>query len=167
MSKETAVMARNPEEVSRMLCERQQTEYVVQQLNSHGTVSLSLLRGQKASDGQILASVAKLKATFPQMGPEFWSVLAERIAKTGMTSQRLGYAVNKVIDNFTYKTLTVADVLKLDLQCEVLAYSEMLDRVAKANGTTTDYAPVRIKGLCKPVWVKKADKERLRIPDEL
>lgn len=101
------------------------------------------------------------------MGPEFWSVLAERIAKTGMTSQRLGYAVNKVIDNFTYKTLTVADVLKLDLQCEVLAYSEMLDRVAKVNGTTTDYAPVRIKGLCKPVWVKRADKERLRIPDEL
>lgn len=120
-----------------------------------------------ASDGQIMASVAKLKAAFPQMGPEFWSVLTERITKTGMTSQRLEYAVNNVIDNFTYKTLTVADVLKLDLRCEVLAYSEMLDRVSKVNGTTSDYAAVRIKGLCNPVWVKKADKERLRIPDEL
>ena len=101
------------------------------------------------------------------MSADFFNLLSERIAKTGMPSRRLEYAINRVIDNFTYKQLTIADVLSVDVKCRILSYSEMCNEVAK-NGTSTDqYAPVYLGDSEKPAWVLKVDKERYNIPERL
>ncbi len=116
---------------------------------------------------QIAVSVRKLSVAFPQMSAAFFNLLTERIAKTGMTARRLDYAVNHVIDNFTYKQLNVADVLSVDVKCRLLSYAQMCSEAAK-NGTSTDlYAPVFMGEEDKPAWVLKVDKLRYKIPNRL
>lgn len=101
------------------------------------------------------------------MSPDFFNLLTERIAKTGMTSRRLDYAVSRVIDNFTYKQLTIADILGTDVKCRILSYAQMCDEASKRGGSTDDYAPVHIGDSYKPGWVLKVDKSRYNIPDRL
>lgn len=101
------------------------------------------------------------------MSPDFFNLLTERIVKTGMTAQRLDYAINRVIDNFTYKQLTIADVLSTDVKCRILSYAQMCDETAKRGGSTDDYAPVYIDDSDKPGWVLKVDKARYNIPERL
>ncbi|MCM1216560.1 MAG: hypothetical protein NC548_18810 [Lachnospiraceae bacterium] len=104
---------------------------------------------------------------FPQMSADFFNLLAERIAKTGMTSKRLEYAINRIIDNFTYKQLTIADILSMDVKCRLLSYAEMCSEVAKQGTSTDQYAPVYLGDSEKPAWVLKVDKARYNIPDRL
>lgn len=101
------------------------------------------------------------------MSKEFFNLLAERIAKVGMTSQRLEYAVNKVIDNFTYKQLTIADILSMDVKCRLLSHAEMCNEVAKNGSSTDQYAPVYLRKSERPAWVLKVDKLRYDIPDKM
>lgn len=101
------------------------------------------------------------------MSADFFNLMTERIAKTGMTSRRLDYAVNRVIDNFTYKQLTIADVLSVDVKCRVLSYGEMCSEVSKRGASTEEYAPLYIGDSEKPAWVLKVDKARYNIPDKL
>lgn len=101
------------------------------------------------------------------MSQDFFNLLAERIAKTRMSAQRLEYAVNHVLDTFTYKQLTIADILSIDVRCRVLTYAEMCNEASKKGVSTSDYASVRIKGSDKPGWVLKVDKARFNIPDEI
>ncbi len=101
------------------------------------------------------------------MSADFFNLLAERITKTGMTSRRLEYAINRVIDNFTYKQLNIADILSVDVKCRILSYSEMCSEVAKHGTSTDQYAPVFLGDMDKPAWVLKVDKERYNIPDRL
>lgn len=101
------------------------------------------------------------------MKTDFFDLLTERIVKTGMTSKRLEHAINQVIDNFTYKQITIADVLSFDIKCRFLSYSEMCNEVARNGGSTDDYAPLRIHGAERPGWILNVDKARYNIPDEL
>lgn len=101
------------------------------------------------------------------MSADFFNLLTERIAKTGMTSGRLEYAINRVIDNFTYKQLTIADILSTDVKCRILSYAEMCNEVAKKGTSTDQYAPVYLGNSEKPAWILKVDKERYKIPDRL
>lgn len=101
------------------------------------------------------------------MSTDFFNLLAERVAKTGMTSQRLEYAVNHVIDNFTYKQLTIADIMSIDVKCRLLSYVEMCNEIAKNGTSTNQYAPVYLGDSEKPAWVLKVDKLRYKIPDRL
>ncbi|MCM1250319.1 MAG: hypothetical protein NC209_04135 [Alistipes sp.] len=111
--------------------------------------------------------MSKLSVAFPQMSADFFNLLAERIAKTGMTSKRLEYAINRIIDNFTYKQLTIADILSMDVKCRLLSYAEMCSEVAKQGTSTDQYAPVYLGDSEKPAWVLKVDKARYNIPDRL
>lgn len=101
------------------------------------------------------------------MSADFFNLLAERITKTGMTSRRLEYAINRVIDNFTYKQLNIADILSVDIKCRLLSYAQMCSEVAKNGTSTNQYAPVFLGDMDKPAWVLKVDKERYNIPDRL
>lgn len=136
-------------------------------LAKNGSSEVSVFGSTPATVMQIRQSVHKLSVAFPQMSQDFFNLLVERIAKTNMSSQRLEYAVNKVLDTFTYKQLTIADILSLDVRCRVLSYAEMCNEAARRNVSTDAYAPVRIGGLDKPGWVSKVDKARYNIPDEL
>lgn len=144
-----------------------QTESLALTLAKSGSSEVSVFAGEQASAQQIAVSVQKLSVAFPQMSADFFNLLAERIAKTGMTSKRLEYAINRVIDNFTYKQLTIADILSTDVKCRILSYAEMCNEVAKNGTSTNQYAPVYFGDSEKPAWVLKVDKSRYNIPERL
>lgn len=84
-----------------------------------------------------------------------------------MSGKRLEYALNRVLDTFTYKRLTIADILGIDVKCRILTYSAMCNEATRNGGSTDDYAPLHISGSEKPGWILKVDKARYNIPDEL
>lgn len=109
----------------------------------------------------------KLSVAFPQMSQDFFNILAERIVRLNISSQRLEYAINRVLDTFTYKQLTIADVLSIDVKCKILTYAEMCAEISKKGGSMDDYTPVKVRGSKKPGWVLKIDKAKFNIPDEI
>lgn len=128
-----------------------------------------MFNGPPATLAQIDTATTQLAIAFPQMSPTFWGLLGKRIAEKGITADRLSYAVNQVIDNFTYQRLTIADILgeKTDRKFRVLSYAQMLVECAKNGCTTDDYAPVKIGGTDRPYWVSISDKALYKIPNEL
>lgn len=101
------------------------------------------------------------------MSDEFFDLLTERIAKKGISADRLEYAVNQVLDNFTYKTLTIADIMSIDRKVEIMSYQEMVAECSKRGCTTNDFAPIRIGDEPKPFWVHKSDKVKFNLPDKI
>lgn len=136
-------------------------------LRKSGSCEVSVFSGEPASPRQIAVCVQKLHVAFPQMDVAFFNLLSERIVKNRMSSDRLEYAVGRVLDNFTYKTLTIADVLSSDLKCRFYTYPEMLQEIGRIGGNTDDYAPIRVSGSEKPAWIRKADKALYKIPDAI
>lgn len=128
-----------------------------------------MFNGPPATLAQIDTATTQLAIAFPQMSPTFWGLLGKRIAEKGITADRLSYAVNQVIDNFTYQRLTIADILgeKTDRKFRVLSYHQILAECAKSGCTTDDYAMIKINGSDRPYWITVADKELYQIPDEL
>lgn len=115
----------------------------------------------------ILTSVKKLQTAFPQMSSGFWNLLTERIVKNNIAAARLECCLTRVIDNFTYKTLTIADVIGSDLKYTIYTYPEMLNQCNKNGTTTSDYAPIYVGNNPKPFWVSKADKARFSIKERI
>ena len=116
---------------------------------------------------QVARAVHKISVAFPKMSKDFLNLLTERIVKSGMSSKRLEYAVNHVIDTFTYQQITIADVLSLDVKCKILTYSEMCHEAHKRGCSTDEYAPIRIEGAEKPGWILKVDKAQYGLPDKI
>ena len=56
--------------------------------------------------------------------PQFFNVLAERLIANGFTDQRLTDAVNNLIDNFKFKELNIADIVKFDKKMKLYNYKE-------------------------------------------
>lgn len=106
---------------------------------------------------------------FPKMANYFWELLAQRISERGMTAAELDYAVNEVIDNFTYQNLTIADILKQgkEKRFKLRTYEAMLSECNRNGTTTNDYCAVKVRNIDKPCWVSKADKVLYNIPDVL
>lgn len=136
-------------------------------LHKSGKAELSIFDSTPASFQQIGVSVAKLSVAFPSMSEAFFNLLAERIAKKGISAERLEYAVNHVIDNFSYKHLNISDIMSIDRKVEVMSYTEMLNECNKRGCSTNEYAPLHIGDEEKPFWVSKADKQRYKLPDRI
>lgn len=136
-------------------------------LAKNGSSEISVFGGEAASVEQIAVSVRKLSVAFPQMSQDFFNLLTERIVKTGMSNKRLSYAVNRVIDTFSYKQLNIADVLNADVKCRMMSYSEMCNDLTKRGTTAADYAPIYIGDSEKPAWVLRVDKIRYNLPDRM
>lgn len=142
---------------------------LLHQLAKSGSSEVSIFQDRPATLGQIEAVTTQLAVAFPQMAPEFWSLLGKRIAEKQFSAARLEYAVNQVIDNFTYQRLTIADILgeKTDRKYRIYSHTEVLNEIHRTGGTMDDYAIVRIQNYPKACWVKKFDKVLYNIPDEL
>ena len=142
---------------------------LLHQLAKSGSSEVSIFQDQPATLAQLESATAQLAVAFPQMSPEFWSLLGKRIVERRISGKRLEYAVNQVIDNFTYQRLTIADILgdKTDKKYRIFSHTEMADEVSRTGGTTSDFAPLRIEGCQKMCWVRKIDKALYNIPDEL
>jgi hypothetical protein len=98
--------------------------------------------------------MARLKVAFPKMERHFFDILAERIVDNGFTEQRLTDAVNCVIDNFPYKELNVADIIKFDRRVKLYSGSEFIK--AQTNGIHPSKFEMReIDGV--KFWILKED----------
>lgn len=159
--------ATTPSQGLRVYSEQQPRASLVPTLHKSGRAELSVFSSRPASPQQIGASVAKLLVAFPSMSDEFFNLLAERIAKKGVSADRLEYAIEHVLDNFTYKHLTIADIMSIDRKVEVMSFSEMLAECYKRGCTTNDFAPIRIGDEPKPFWVHKSDKAKYNLPDKI
>lgn len=82
-------------------------------------------------------------------------------------ADRLEYAIDHVLDNFSYRNLTIADIMSIDRRVEIMTYTEMVAECARQGCTTNDYSPVHIGNAEKPYWVHKSDKVKFNIPDKL
>lgn len=140
---------------------------LVPTLHKNGRTELSIFGSTPASFQQIEASVAKLSVAFPSTSDAFFNLLTERIAKKRLSADRLEYAIDYVLDNFSYRHLTIADIMSIDRKVDVMTYSEMVAECGKKGCSTNEFAPIHIGGEEKPFWVHKSDKARFNLPDKL
>lgn len=136
-------------------------------LHKSGRAEVSVFNAKPASPQHIATSVMKLSTAFPSMSVNFFNLLAERITKRGITEDRLEFAIEHVLDNFTYKHLTIADIMSIDSKVAVMSYNEMVAECSKRGCTTNEFAPIRIGNEPKPFWVHRSDKVKFNLPDRL
>jgi hypothetical protein len=111
-----------------------------------------------------IEQMKKLKQAFPQLPAGYYDVLLERIKENGFTDQRLKDAINYLVDNFTYPTPTIANVIGFDRRVKLLTYGQLLEVQERTGRAFEDYCKVRRKG--KLFWISKAEKEMYHIGEE-
>jgi hypothetical protein len=128
-----------------------------------GEFAISIYSGELTQKVAV-ESIARVKAAFPSLPPEFYKVFIERIKEKGFSDQRLVDAVNNVIDNCMYPTPTLANFLSFDRRVKLVTYNELCNLTDKGESFSS-YARITIKG--KAYYVRKCDKELYNVPDEL
>lgn len=98
--------------------------------------------------------MARLRVAFPKMGDYFFDLLIERILTCRFTEQRLKDAVNYVIDNFQYKELNIADIIKFDRRIKLYTGSEFVN--AQMSGVHYSKFEMRVIDGVK-FWALKED----------
>lgn len=99
----------------------------------------------------------RLQTAFPKMGQDFFNLLAERLIDNGFSSKRLKHAVNYVLDNFNYKELNIADIIRFDKRVKLYTYNDVCRMVSKGEASFSDFEMREINGKC--YRVKKSDLE--------
>lgn len=108
-----------------------------------------------ASPKDIAIAIRKLQYAFPKMENAFFDILTERIVDNGFTRDRLQDSVNNVLDNFCYKELNIADVIKFDKRVKLYSYAEACSLVTSGKASFEDFEIREING--KKYRVKKID----------
>jgi len=126
--------------------------------------TITIYRGELSQE-VVAKGVAKIKAAFPSLTPEFFQLFISRVRDKGFSDERLTEAVNHVIDNCQYPTPTLANFLSFDKRVKVLSYEELCDLVTTNRATFENYANIIINE--KRFWVRKADKELYNLPNEI
>ena len=126
--------------------------------------SLSTYRGELRPE-TVAKSVAKIKAAFPALTPEFFTLLIDRLKEKGFTDERLNDAVNNVIDKCQYPTPTLANFLSFDSRVKVYDYYQLCTMVDRQEASLDSFDKIKING--KLFWVRKSDKSLYNVPDEL
>lgn len=126
--------------------------------------SLSAYRGE-LTVRTATESVARIKAAFPALAPEFFKVFIERVREKGFDDKRLIDAVNHVIDNCQYPSPTLANFLSFDQRVKVFDYNQLCGLVLRQEASWSDFSKVRING--KLFWVRNSEKELFNLPDEI
>ena len=134
------------------------------QKSETGEVTLSAYSGELTQPA-LVESVARVKATFPQLPPEFFKILIERVKDKGFSDKRLIDAVNHVIDTCQYPNPTMANFLSFDKRIKVYSYNDVCNIVTRHEGAFADFHRY-IEGE-RVFFVKKADKHAYGLPDEL
>ena len=93
--------------------------------------------------------IKKLTTAFPSQSRDFFLLLLERMMANGFTKDRCADAVNHIIDNFAYKQINIADVIKFDKKRKVYTYGQMCAKLICNGGTeksTDSFRKVEIDG---------------------
>ena len=99
------------------------------------------------TDRTMAITLKKLKVAFPQMDPNFFDILSERIIANGFTDKRLTDAVNNVIDNFQYKQLNVSDIVKFDKKMKLYTHTEVSAMVTAGKASFEDFGRHEVNGV--------------------
>ena len=102
--------------------------------------SISLYGGEPAGAQEIAESISRLMDAFPKMENEFFNLLSERVRANKFTTKRLNDAINHLIDNFNYKELNIADIVKFDKKVKLYSYNDVCNMVSKGEASFTDFA---------------------------
>lgn len=78
--------------------------------------------------------MAKIKASFSQLPPNFYIILASRLKEKLFSDQQLIDAVNNVIDTCVYPVPTIANFLSFNKKIRLFTYQEMLKKVHDSGG---------------------------------
>jgi hypothetical protein len=115
---------------------------------------VSLYADESVTETQIAIQMAKLKVAFPKMERVFFDLLAERIIDSDFTEQRLIDATSHVLDNFQYKELNVADIIRFDRCVKLYTGREFV--AAQMNGRhCSEFEMREVDGV--KFWILKAD----------
>lgn len=126
-------------------------------VNEKGETYLSLYNGE-LTPKVVTESMAEIKAAFPALPAEFFTILSRRIKDNGFSDDRIRDAVRHVIDNCIYPSPTIAQFISFDKNVRLYTYFEMVEMVNNANGDAKvwDYYDCRkING--KLFWVSKGE----------
>lgn len=76
----------------------------------------------------------------------FFDLLSERLIENNFSGQRLKDAINHVIDNFQYKELTVADIIKFDRKVKLYTYTQAYALIEKGLCNWGDFKIIEMSG---------------------
>jgi hypothetical protein len=109
--------------------------------------------------------VLKVCASFPSLPAEFFDILSERVAANKFNDARLKAAVANLLDNFTYNTPKIADIISFDRKVKLFSYNEMLVHCHNTGNAYSDYTMIKRNG--KKYWIRKSEKDQYNLPNEL
>ena len=126
-------------------------------VNENGETYLSLYTGD-LTPKVVTESMAELKASFPALPAEFFTMLSKRVKDNGFSDERLRDAVRHVIDNCIYPNPTIAQFIGFDKKVRLFTYHEMLEKVNNSGGDSSVwsyYETMSING--KMFWFSKVE----------
>lgn len=103
-----------------------------------GCCEISKYNDSPMTSGDSVIVIKKLTTAFPSQSRDFFLLLVERMMANGFTKDRCADAVNHIIDNFTYKQINIADVIKFDRKRKVYTHVQMLSKLVCNGGTEKD-----------------------------
>lgn len=110
---------------------------------------LSIYNDQKMTAENGAVAIKKLATAFPNQSRDFFLLLVERMLDNNFTAQRGEDAVNWIIDNFAYKQINIADVIKFDRKRKLYTYGQMCAKLVCNGGTEKDtdsFRKIQIEG---------------------
>jgi len=129
-------------------------------------MSISVYSGE-LSTRTVIDGIKKIKAAFPNLPPDFYDILSDRIKENGFSDMRFVNAINHVIDTCKYPTPTIADFIGYDKQIKLYSYDEMLVKINFAGNSVSfpwdNYKPVKFMDREKLVWVHNDDIRKYKL----
>lgn len=99
---------------------------------------ISIYNDQKMTAENGAVAIKKLATAFPSQSHDFFLLLVERMLANNFTAKRCEEAVGWLIDNFAYKQINIADVIKFDKKRKVYTYGQMCAKLISNGGTEKD-----------------------------
>lgn len=89
------------------------------------------------------------------MEKTFFDILTERLIDNGFSAERLKDSVNNILDNFSYKEFTIADIVRFDKRVKLYNHAEVCSLVTAGKASFEDFVVKEIDG--EFFRVKKTD----------
>lgn len=110
-----------------------------------------------------MKQIARIKAAFPSLPIEFYTILKDRIKENQFSNEKFIAAVNYVIDNCIYPTPTIANFLQFDEKVKFYTYNQFLKLVHENKNAGKQYKPCIVKFTKKPMWAHINDIEKFKL----
>lgn len=132
--------------------------------DDNGNTQLSVYSGELTPENMIMQSGRILNA-FPSLSNKFIDILLRRAKEKGFSDKRLTDAVNNVIDTCQYPNPTLANFLSYDKSVKIIDYNQLCGLVMHQQVQWESYTRIKVNG--SNYYIRKVDKDRYSIPDEL